>query len=60
MNRNEVKDMLSEIEEYFFYKENNPRDLWKYSSRIEEIRGHVVAALTMWHCILKESEESNK
>jgi hypothetical protein len=49
MNRQEVMNTLAELEEYFFYKKNNPGDLSEMQASLEEIHHNIKAELERWH-----------
>ena len=49
MNRQEAMNALAELEEYFFYKKNNPQDLAEMYFSLDEIHHNIKAILEKWH-----------
>ena len=49
MNAQEVLNRLSELEEYFFYKKNDPRELEQSKEEIEQMHKNIKSLLNQWH-----------
>lgn len=49
MNAQEVLYRLSELEEYFFYKKNDPRELEQSKEELEQMYKNIKLLLNQWH-----------
>ena len=49
MNNQDVLNTLSDIEEFFFYKKNNPQDLEAFQSDLAQMYSEVKELLLKWH-----------
>ena len=51
MNNQEVMNALSDIEEFFFYKKNNPMELSSCEADLKQMHADIKALLEKWHKI---------
>ena len=49
MNAQEVLNRLSELEEYFFYKKNDPRELEQSKEELKQMHKNIKSLLNQWH-----------
>ena len=49
MNAQEVLNRLSGLEEYFFYKKNDPRELEQSKEELEQMHKNIKSLLNQWH-----------
>ena len=49
MNAQEALNRLSELEEYFFYKKNDPRELEQSKEELEQMHMNIKSLLNQWH-----------
>jgi len=49
MDNQQVMEMLSEIEEYFFYRKNNPEELQAFWSILVEMHEAAKTLVCQWH-----------
>ena len=49
MNAKDVLNRLSELEEYFFYKKNDPRELEQSKEELKQMHKNIKSLLNQWH-----------